>query len=708
MNLSVQALSILLTSLFFFSTDVLGSRITYESIGERVYFLEDADHQYSEDAIVSGDMDHMFERYHQSTPNFQSTKSAFWIRFDTDELNKRHNYIEVASAFLDTLHFYEVSKKRVLLKSVQTGDAYPFNSRELNIGNFVFRLIGSQGSIVYLKVTSLQPLFFPLRSGNLTDFITFEHDFDFIQGIYFGFMLLMFFYNLFVWFSTREKIYLVYVCYVVSITFFMSAVFGYLFEYFWPTAPIINEYVVISSAFTQIFSVIFSKMFLKTELLSNKINRGLDFYIYWGIVIIVLILLDFKLEALVLSQVGLLTLGILLLMSGIISYRKGYKPAKYYLMAWGALNAGFITAILESVNILEISVFLNPMQIGSGIEVMLLSFALGDKLKTLKEEKEYAQVEALEALQKNEKLIREQNVVLERSVTERTVELSETNAELTALTEELSTTLETVQMQSNIIEKAHDSIKASINYARRIQDAMLPNLENMKRNLKDIFVLYQPRDTVSGDFYWSQEKDNLLYIAACDCTGHGVPGGFLSMLGNEVLTEIFSLSNISDPKDILDIADKKITEILNQKLNRNMDGMDVSMVCIDKSKKELIYAGAKNPLVYVKNGEVFKVKGDTYSVGGNYKASCSGFTSHRISTVDTKFYLFSDGFQDQIGGNDNKKFMVKKFRELLKETTAQSMDEQHQNIKMKLDEWMNAGDKTVTQIDDILVIGFEV
>ncbi|WP_082026588.1 7TM diverse intracellular signaling domain-containing protein [Flammeovirga sp. OC4] len=682
---------------------------TFENIGTKVMILEDASHSISEMDVISGNKDHLFKFYNQEIPNFQSTKSSYWVKFETNVLDAEHNYIEVGSAFLDTLHFYEVSKEGLLLKTVKTGDAYNFSTREIDMGNFVFRLTEPQNSTIYLKVSALQPLFFPLRAGTITDFIAFEHDFDFYQGIYFGFMLLMFFYNFFVWYSTRDNIYLVYVCYVLSITVFMAAVFGYMFEYLWPETPIINEFVVISSAFTQITAVIFTKKFIQGDTLPPIIKKGFTLYIIWGFIIIASIILDFKVEALMMSQVGLLTLGFLLLIASLISYKRGYKPAKYYLIAWGALNAGFIAAILESVNVLEVSMYLNPMQIGSGIEVLFLSFALGDKLKTLKEEKERAQLEVLEALQKNETLIKEQNVMLERRVTQRTHELSEANTELTALTEELSTTLETVKMQSNIIEKAHENTKASINYAKRIQDAMLPNTNQLKKVLKDMFIFYKPRDIVSGDFYWSHEKDGIIYLAACDCTGHGVPGGFLSMLGNEVLTEIVSLEGVSDPKDILLEADKRISEILKQKMNTNMDGMDVSLVRIDKKKGELTFAGAKNPLVYVKNGEVTKVKGDSYSIGGNYKKTTAQFKSHVIPTKDTKFYLFSDGYQDQTGGGDNKKFMVRKFRELLRDTSlSATMEDQKSKIISTLEKWMSQEDHFTAQVDDILVVGFEV
>ncbi|GAA4829068.1 hypothetical protein GCM10023331_12780 [Algivirga pacifica] len=681
------------------------------SIGKKVHVLEDPSHTITIDDLLKGRYDNDFVAYDQEVPNFQATNSAYWVRFDRKYLNPFHDHLGVGSAFLDTVMIYEVTPQKEIVKEFITGDAYPASQREIAVGDFIFRLSDRPDTEVFLKVSTVQPLFFPLRTGTLHDFIAFEHDLDFVQGIYFGFMILIFLYNFFIWLTTRDSIYLIYVAYVLSITVFMGAVFGYMFEYLWPEVPILNEYVVISSAFTQIFAVAFTIRFVKKSVLPKVLLYLNYLYIAWGVLIIGCILADYKVLALMLSQVGLLTLGILLIVTGSVSLAKGYKPAKYYLSAWGCLVVGLVFGILESVNVLEVSTYLNPMQVGSALEVLFLSFALGDKLNSLKKEKEQAQKVALEAARVNEKMVREQNTVLEYKVAERTQELSQSNEELKTLTEELYTTIDTVKSQSNMLEEAHHNIQSSIKYARRIQNAILPDIAQMEKVLSDCFIYYEPKDVVSGDFYWFKQRNGLFFLAAVDCTGHGVPGGFLSMLGSELLNEVVTSEVTNNPGEIIQEVNKRIKEVLRQTDTNNMDGMDMALCVIDPQQRLLSYAGAKNPLVYLEGDELVRVKGSIYSVGGNLREGNPTFETHIFKTTGKKFYIFSDGYQDQSGGAYQKKFMSKRFREVLQSTAYNTMDMKAQKEQLIhiLNEWRGVGsEKEEKQVDDILVIGFEV
>ncbi len=417
---------------------LLNNSIELHDIGKQTYYLEDASLKLSINEIIHPSLDIKFKAYPEETLNFSSTASAYWIKFRITKTIPGNFYLNVGSAYIDVISLYELDKENNLISARHTGDDLPFNTREIAVGNYLFALNFEVGTTrtFYLKVKSDQPLFFPLRIGTLSQFVAYEHDLDFLQGIYFGFMLLIFLYNLFLYFSTKEKIYLYYIAYLFSMTWFMASVFGYFFEYFWPNRPFINQIVVISSGLTMITATLFTQKFLNTKQSSLRMHKGSIVFLIVGFLVCTLVLLGYKIEGLKLAQGGLLIMAIYFLILGIRFKLKGYRPAKYYLFAWGALIIGICFAILESLNLTFVMPYLNAMQIGSAMEVLLLSFALGDRINMYKKEKEKAQSDALLVAKENEHLIKEQNVILEKKVQERTTEVAIQNQELINLNKE--------------------------------------------------------------------------------------------------------------------------------------------------------------------------------------------------------------------------------------------------------------------------------
>jgi len=292
--------------------------------------------------------------------------------------------------------------------------------------------------------------------------------------------------------------------------------------------------------------------------------------------------------------------------------------------------------------------------------------------------------------------LRIQKEYLEKVVKERTAEINQAK-------EEIEATNEMLQESNEQINAKNKSITASITYAKRIQEAMLPLKERINQSLDRYFILFKPRDIVSGDFYWFAEKNGKTIIAAVDCTGHGVPGAFMSMIGSEILTTIVS-QGITQPSLILDMKNDYVQKALKQEQTENQDGMDMTLCTIDKERKIVEFAGAKNPLVYIQNGELFQIKGDKQSIGGRKTVKDKPFNNYEISYAEheTYFYIFSDGFQDQFGGPSNRKFMVKRLRDLIIEHYTKSMREQEKILNYTIEGWM----KDVEQTDDIIVIGF--
>lgn len=248
-------------------------------------------------------------------------------------------------------------------------------------------------------------------------------------------------------------------------------------------------------------------------------------------------------------------------------------------------------------------------------------------------------------------------------------------------------------------------ITSSINYAKRIQQAVMPPKWQLNSHLPDAMVLFKPRDIVSGDFYWFTEIEapsRKTVLAAVDCTGHGVPGAFMSMVGNAYLNQIVRLQGIVSPEQILDALHQNIRKDLKQKETQNRDGMDIALVVIDHEAQSLEFAGAKNPLLYMQGGALTEVKGDKLPVGGYAHEEEQSFTKHVIDiSKPTTFYVYSDGFQDQFGGPKGRKFMSRRLKNLLLEIHSLPMNEQKQVLEERLQNWR--GEQR--QVDDILVIG---
>ena len=212
---------------------------------------------------------------------------------------------------------------------------------------------------------------------------------------------------------------------------------------------------------------------------------------------------------------------------------------------------------------------------------------------------------------------------------------------------------------------------------------------------------------VSGDFYFFGEVDNKLIIMAVDCTGHGVPGAFMSMIGMNLLEEIIVFQKNTNPAEILTLLHKKIRLVLKQAETQNGDGMDLSMIVIDKEKQIMEFAGAKNAMIYIQNKELFTLKADKMPIGGEQKEMERVFTKQSVDiSLPTTIYLFSDGYQDQFGGKNKKKFMVSQMRELFLGFQNMQMSAQQNILDETIENWMAEGQEK--QIDDILVLGVKI
>jgi ligand-binding sensor domain-containing protein/serine phosphatase RsbU (regulator of sigma subunit) len=265
-----------------------------------------------------------------------------------------------------------------------------------------------------------------------------------------------------------------------------------------------------------------------------------------------------------------------------------------------------------------------------------------------------------------------------------------------------------VQLQKEALQDTVGHLSDSIQYAFRIQQAILKKPVAIKSHFEDAFVFYRPRDVVSGDFYWFYENaaTGILTFAVIDCTGHGVPGAFMTVMTNSILNQIIRESHVEDPAEILRLLDKKLEETFSNDSKRK-DGMDIGVFSVDKSKKILNYAAAKLDLCFIRDNEIHQIKAARYPIGnmGTKKAQEKDFKTHSIEYQrDDIFYLYTDGFPDQFGGEENRKFMSRRFREFLLEYHYLSCQEQEEKLATALEMWRG----NIKQTDDILVVGVKI
>ena len=271
------------------------------------------------------------------------------------------------------------------------------------------------------------------------------------------------------------------------------------------------------------------------------------------------------------------------------------------------------------------------------------------------------------------------------------------------------------------LEYKNKQIEASINYAQRIQDSLLPRISELPNILEDSFIFFRPKNVVSGDFYWYFQKDYKTIIAAIDCMGHGVPGAFMSLIGERLLYETVYIKGVTNASEILNELDDMFKKIFKHNIDVNGDTLDVALCVIDNhpeklklfgSKPKVEFAGARNPLIYIKGQELHEIKGDRMSIGSrNRKDEVQKFTSHEIELEETGyFYIFSDGFQDQFGGPGTvgKKFTRKRLKEVFLNIHTLPFEEQKSVLNSELEKWMFESSREQVQIDDILIIGFKI
>jgi len=292
------------------------------------------------------------------------------------------------------------------------------------------------------------------------------------------------------------------------------------------------------------------------------------------------------------------------------------------------------------------------------------------------------------------------------NIEERNNQIEEQSEFLYQSNRKLNEAYKLLDHQKNLIENKQDDLTASINYAQRIQESLLPQPDDFTKLFSESFVYILPRDIVSGDFYWFSKIKNKIIIVASDCTGHGVPGAFMSMIGMTILNHLVNYEHIDDPALILSRIDNEISDLLiyNNHAEQRFEGMDTAVCSIDLDTDEMKFSGAQRPLIILKNGEPITYKGSIYPIGEYYDHIQKIFTNTYIKLEeDDIVYMFSDGYTSQFDELGEKKFNFKRFKKLLTDINHRPIKEHTAILHRTFEAWKGSFD----QIDDIMVIGFK-
>ncbi len=654
-----------------------------------------------------------FRQYFQqkSAVNFNH-QHTYWGRFILLNQNPhQQKWILRLDGYNSQVEVYVKSANgQVLVK--KTGEFVPASQKEYNEATYPMVSVDlphNQPTEIFVKALTILKdtptfkisLLHPDKIRNYREWKRFA------QGIFQGIFWILILYNFILFLIIKDKTYLFYALYMVFIALYSLYYQGFIREQVFSEVPLYNGVVwLVCANIIAVLYYAFMRSFLNTTQLIPKTDRWIKYYMALRLILLPIELFTYyglnnspltDLFTLCSTAIDALFASFVL----VVLYRTRDTAARYFIVGAVFLyTAVIMMVLLHGYSKLVYAVI---YQLGTSIEVLLFSLGLGYQVRAAEKEKQEAQKALITQLHDKETLQRKHAQELEVKVIERTNEVMQQQEELIQYTEHL-------KEANQLIEDKNAKIIESINAASNIQAAILPQLERMKRVLPELFVFFKPLDIVSGDFYWfahhTPEETNTasekIIVAAVDCTGHGIPGAFMSILGDTYLNHIVNIERVTSPDAILNTLHRGIRQALKQHITHNRDGMDLSVAVIDCEHKVLEFAGAKNGLLYIQNNEMKELKGDKFPVGGEQMELERIYTKQTISLqTPTTIYLYSDGFQDQFGGLDNKKFLKSRFRELLLQQHRLPMGVQHQRLDDTLAEWMEGYE----QIDDILVLG---
>jgi serine phosphatase RsbU (regulator of sigma subunit) len=668
------------------------------NISASSFYLEDKSRQLNFAQITLDSIQNLFHSVGIADKTLGFTRSAFWVKIPIRYSGKSGKTVILeAGRPITNLVTFWVKEKSGRWNFASIGDALPQTEKRLfhRSNVFKFRLNPGQDNTVYVRLVSDgEALNLNLNLYTPLSFWQKDYYEQLFFGLFFGVMVFALFSNLFFYFTLKESSYLWYVLYVLSITLLQFALEGlaaqYLFSF---STDLANRSVLLLAATTVFFVLLYTRKFLELEKLKNRMAAKIYTIGIWATIVITAFSFTngFLYEIAFPLVNGLALLSMLVILLGMYFTKKeGNKINPFFYLAIVSLFLGSVIFISTNLNVLPVNFLTaHSMKFGAGFEIAFLSFSMAGKYGRLQKEKEQAQKDAFEKLQEINKLTDGINIRLENEVDQRTSQLFQ---------------------QKILLEQTNKEIIDSINYAATLQRSVLPNLNFLAENLKDSFIYYRPKDIVSGDFYWFARHNDVVYLAIADCTGHGVPGAFMSMLGIDVFNRLLQGEEAPQVNDMLEQLDLEVSRILegNSSLEMHEHGMDVALCALSDNGTKLEFAGAGRPLYLLRNNE-----GEPeFQKYPSNKRSIGSVRSRQIpfqkTIIEIKandwIYMLSDGYCDQFGGHKNKKMLRKTFQILLEIACLTPGEQQRAFFELFFEKWK----ADLEQVDDVLVLGIKI
>ncbi len=691
-------------SLFGQKPVILSDFIQQVSISDlQLHYMADPSCSTQPAELFSGMLDQSFRKLDYSKPDpaliNPDQKGCMWFRIYFVNRSTRqfafHLQPSLFSDFDEFRMFQDFNNGMISVR--KSGNSIPPKHKDVNInGSDDLRIFLPPGEsdTLYLRVSLseesvLSDLTFTVSTH--TSVIQKDRSKRLIFGIFVGIMLIMILYHIPMFVQGRENSYLYYILYILAFLIFFINKEGYIYE-LTPRFTSAPTTIFLLEIFL-LFFLLFGRSYLDTRNTLQSWDTILLLAVWFtvgGLILsfTILLLQGVGVYVPVFIQLGALAINIvsaigslfLAIVPAMILTRENFQPARYFLFA----NLFLILGVAVNYALKEYSLGKHSLELGVTLQILTFSIGLSERINLLKKSKEVAQRRIIDQLRENAGLKDKVNRELEDKVQERTRE---------------------IQNQKEHIEKQNKEIKYSFDYAKKIQNTVLPRNEVFENLFGEHFIFFKPRDIVSGDFYWISQSGSRIVLTAADCTGHGVPGSLMSMLGITMLHEIVNEKNVMHSEEILNQLRLSIARTLKQegKIGEQKDGIDMALMIYDTAKRTLEFSGANNPLYIIRNGEMLEYKGNNMPVA--YYEKMSDFTRYTIEMKQgDRVYMFTDGFPDQFGGPQGKKFKYRPFKDLLLEVHERPMDEQHRILSLIFDEWK--GD--LSQIDDVLVIGLRL
>lgn len=621
-----------------------------------------------------------------SFENVDFTAESYFFHFIIKNESDYTNFVlETARPITNEVELLNVSKNR----TQKTGDEVPFNDRPLETiySAIPISIPRGESQEFVMKIRSDgESLQIPIVIHSERDFAASTRNRQLKFGMYIGFFLFTILIYLAFYVLLKDALFLRYVIYVFFTGLLQATLEGYLYQFALPSGGFLTQHsVILVAGLAVCFALGYARNYLKLTGTLRKISSG---FLVAVIITMAFSLIPGRPYLIAFPVINLLSFtAMIFLLISAFKLRKSQNVNLLFIFGLSSLVIGGLIFIFGNIGIIDYPEFTQPaLRNGTLVEIICLSILMAAKYKELQAEKEEAQRQLVIQLE-------ETNERLEFEVAERTKELNK---------------------QTVLLAKRNKDFIDSVTYAQRIQSAVLSNEEKFLSILPKSFVYLQPKDIVSGDFFWIDEfppsekwPEGLIVYATVDCTGHGVPGAFVSIIGNHLLDLTKANKDVQEPGQALDFLNKQINENLNSRYGKEKirDGMDMTICALDRHRMELHFSGAKNSALIVRNGEIIELKGDRMAVGYDELETNHSFETRTVKLEKgDMIYTFTDGYQDQFGGPKGKKIMVRKLKNLLAEIAPSDVNSQKSVIESTFINWKGEEE----QIDDVLLIGIRV